>query len=358
MDIKPLKIGDLEAKLPIIQGGMGIGISLSNLASAVANCGGIGIISAAQIGYDEEDFETNAFEANLKALRKHIKLAKAKAPKGIIGVNLMVAMKNYEEYALEAIKSGVDLIISGAGLPTSLPKIARGYKTKIAPIVSSLKAASVILKIWDKKHNAAPDMIVVEGPKAGGHLGFHKEDIEKEDCSLESVVPQIIEAVKPYEEKYNKNIPIIAAGGIYDGFDVAKFLKLGAQGVQMGTRFVATEECDAHINFKKAYINSSKEDISIVKSPVGMPGRAILNSFTKTVEYEKQKIDKCYNCLIPCNPKETPYCITNALINAAKGNMEKALIFAGDNAYKVNKIVSVKELMHVLESEIMISIDD
>ncbi|HFF9300381.1 nitronate monooxygenase family protein [Clostridium perfringens] len=353
MNIKPLTIGNLTARLPIIQGGMGIGVSLSNLASAVTKNGGIGIISGAQPGYLEEDFKNNHLEANLRALKKHIRIAKEKSQNGIIGVNLMVAMNNYAEHVKAAIDSGVDLIISGAGLPSHLPKFTKGSNVKIAPIVSSLKAAKVILKLWDRHHKVSPDMIVIEGPKAGGHLGFTKESLEDESKKFDSTILDIIKETSIYEDKYEKKIPIIVAGGVFDGKDIAKYLKLGASGVQMSTRFVATYECDANIKFKEAYINCNKESISIVKSPVGMPGRAIRNSFVQFTETKKSKVSYCYNCLIPCNPTDTPYCISQALINAVKGDIDNGLIFCGENASKIDKIVSVETLMNELEKDLL-----
>ncbi|SFC31938.1 NAD(P)H-dependent flavin oxidoreductase [Clostridium uliginosum] len=352
MEFNSLKIGNLIARIPIIQGGMGIGVSSSKLASAVANAGGIGIISAAQIGYEDDNFEKEPLKSNLIALKKHILLAKSKAPNGIIGINAMVASSNYAEHIKVAIEAGIDLIISGAGLPTMLPKIAKGSNVKLAPIVSSLKAAKVILKLWDKHDNVAPDLIIIEGPKAGGHLGFKLEDLENETINYDNTILSIIEETKKYSEKYSKEIPVVVAGGVYDGYDIAKYLKLGASGVQMATRFVATEECDASQAFKDAYINCSKEDIVIVKSPVGMPGRAIKNKFVEKTLSGKQKITKCYNCLTPCNPAETPYCISNALINSVKGNVDEGLIFCGENASRINKITTVQELMDELVSEL------
>ena len=352
MDIKPLRIGNLVSRLPIIQGGMGVGVSLSNLASAVANAGGIGVISSAQVGFKEDDFETNSLEANLRALRKHIKIAKEKCNNGIIGVNVMVATNGYAEYIKTAIESGIDLIISGAGMPTMLPKLAKGYDVKLAPIVSSLKAAKVILKLWDKHDNIAPDMIVVEGPKAGGHLGFKKDAIEEANESFDDTVKDIVGHVKEYEEKYNKQIPVIAAGGVFTGEDIAKYLKLGASGVQMATRFVATEECDASQAFKEAYVKATPNTVGIVKSPVGMPGRAILNPFVEKTLQGNVKVEKCYNCLIPCNPANTPYCITQALINSVKGDLDNGLIFCGENVSKIKEITTVKDLMDKLQAEI------
>ncbi len=352
MNFNSLKIGNLIAPIPIIQGGMGIGVSSSNLAAAVAKAGGIGIISAAQLGYKEDDFEKNPLEANLRALKKHITLAKSKAVNGIIGINAMVATNYYEEHIKAAMEAGVDLIISGAGLPTMLPKIVKGSSVKIAPIVSSLKAAKVILKLWDKHDNVAPDLVVIEGPKAGGHLGFKAEELEDGNIDFDKSVVDIINETKKYAEKYNKEIPVVVAGGVFDGYDIAKYLKLGASGVQMATRFVATEECDASDEFKQAYINCSKEDIQIVKSPVGMPGRAIRNRFVERTHAEGEKITRCYNCLTPCNPANTPYCISKALMNAVNGNIDDGLIFCGENASRITKITTVKELMDELVSEI------
>ncbi|SCN25945.1 putative enoyl-[acyl-carrier-protein] reductase II [Clostridium sp. N3C] len=353
MNFRPLKIGNLIASLPIIQGGMGIGVSLSGLASAVAVNGGIGVISAAQPGFNEPDFENNPLVANLRALKKHIKEALIKAKGGIIGVNIMCAMNNYEALVKTSIEAGAQLIISGAGLPTTLPKLCQGTNVKIAPIVSSNKAASLILKLWDRNYSVTADAVIVEGPKAGGHLGFKIDDLEKYSQSgFDKELIDIINTVKIYEEKYNKSIPVIAAGGIYTGSDIGELLKLGANGVQISTRFVTTDECDAHINFKKAYINCTKDDIVIVKSPVGMPGRAIKNKFVERTFLGNIKVNKCYKCISKCNPAVTPYCISRALINAVQGDIDNGLIFCGSNAYRTDKIISVKELMRELVTEL------
>ena len=254
--------------------------------------------------------------------------------------------------AREVVKKGIDLIISGAGLPKELPEFVKGTKTKIAPIISSARAAKLITKLWRTKHNYVPDMIVIEGPEAGGHLGFKLEELQEEKKpKLEDITKEVIEEMKKVEEETGKKIPVVVAGGIFDGKDIAKFLKLGASGVQMATRFVTTKECDAAEEFKKAYINSKKEDIEIVSSPVGMPGRAIRNTFIEKVKQERPKITKCLKCIQTCDVKTTPYCITRALINAVKGNMENALIFCGSNAYRLKEIVSVHELMQELVQE-------
>ncbi|HBN07933.1 MAG TPA: nitronate monooxygenase [Cyanobacteria bacterium UBA8530] len=351
MKLRPLVIGDLIAKIPIIQGGMGIGISRSRLAAAVANCGGIGVISGVQIGFDEPDHNNNARAANIRALRKHIRTAKELSPKGIIGLNLLVAGTEYDQLVAVAVEEKIDLIISGAGLPSTLPGLVKGSDTKIAPIVSSARAAQVITKMWEKKYQRLPDLIIVEGPEAGGHLGFTLEQLEENEIDLKDILTEVLAVLKPFEEKYRKKIPVVCAGGIFYGKDIAACLAAGADGVQMSTRFVATDECDADEKFKKAYVEARKEDIHLVNSPVGMPGRAIRNAFTEKMKNGSEKISKCYNCLKTCDPKDTPYCISQALICAVKGDLEEGLIFSGSNSYKVEGIVKVSDLMAELVQE-------
>lgn len=359
MKIPELKIGNLTAAVPIIQGGMGIGVSMSSLASAVAREGGIGVISAAQVGFMEDDFEENCLKANVRALRNEIRKAKDKATGGIIGVNIMVATRNYEDMVKTAVEAEADIIISGAGLPLDLPKLVKGSKVKIVPIVSSGKAASLICRAWDKKHGRVPDAVVVEGPEAGGHLGFHFDElINKSYSSLENIVIDVLNAVKPAEEKYGVKIPVIAAGGIYTGEDISNFLMMGASGVQMATRFVATYECDASEAFKEAYVNSSREDIVIIKSPVGMPGRAIKNKFIEDVSGRNRRVENCMGCLKKCNPNNTPYCITRALIASVRGDTENGLVFTGSNSYRIKSIVPVKKLMDELLDGISDSMDN
>jgi len=350
--LKNLRIGSLSAKLPIIQGGMGVGISLSGLASAVANEGGIGVIATAGIGMNEPDFYRSFLEANIRALRKEIRKAR-ELTKGILGVNIMVALTNFADMVRTALEEGIDIIFSGAGLPLNLPQFLDGtIKTKLVPIVSSARATSIILKKWSEKYNRLPDAVVVEGPLAGGHLGFKEQMISDPEYSLEKLVPEVIQAIKPYEERYNKPIPVIAAGGIYTGEDIYRFFQLGASGVQMATRFVTTYECDASAKFKQTYVDSRKEDIVIIKSPVGMPGRAIKNAFLDDVSQGKRKPFKCpYHCIITCDYKNTPYCIAFALINAKKGNLSHGFAFAGENAYRAKGIISVKELIETLIEE-------
>ena len=346
MKIKPLIIGDLIAKLPIIQGGMGVGVSLSNLAGNVAKTGAIGVISAAHPGYLEEDFETNTLNANLRGLKKHIQRAKEISSNGIIGVNVMVAMNNYIDHVKAAIEAGADLIISGAGLPLNLPEITKNSSIKIAPIVSSSKAVKVILNYWKKHFNKTADAIIVEGPLAGGHLGFKKDKLEDEIKNFDDNIVSVIAEVKNFEKEFNKNIPVIVAGGVYSNEDFVRCINLGANGVQVATPFVTTYECDAHINFKNAYLSAKKEDIDLTISPVGMPGRAIKNNLTEVLKKEKVKVTKCYNCLIPCNPSTTQYCISSAIIKAVKGDVENGLVFCGANAYRSDKILSVNDVIN------------
>ena len=346
-------IRDLKVPVPVIQGGMGVGVSLSNLAGNVAKCGGIGIISTAQIGYQEPEFDADPIESNLKAIGKQMKRAKEIARGGIVGVNIMAATKKYEEYVRAAVRAGADLIISGAGLPTLLPALAAQSKAKIAPIVSSVKSASVICKLWDRKFKRCPDLIVIEGPKAGGHLGFSLEELERfQEESYEAEITGILKVAKEYSEKYQYHIPVVFAGGIYDGKDMRKALKLGVDGVQVGTRFVTTWECDASQAYKQAYLDAEKEDIQIVKSPVGMPGRAIFNEFIQNNKRgEKKEHWKCRQCLEKCNQKDIPYCITDALISAVKGHLDQGLIFCGANAWRSKKMEHVSEIMEEFKEE-------
>lgn len=350
--MKPLRIGDISVSLPIIQGGMGVGISLSGLASSVANEGGVGVIAAAMIGMGNIKNKTDVLSANVNALKSEINKFREKS-KGILGVNIMVALTDFGDMVKTAIEEKVDIIFSGAGLPLDLPKyLIEGAKTKLVPIVSSAKAAKILCMKWLSKFNYLPDAIVVEGPKAGGHLGFKPEQINDPEYSLEKIVPRVIEIAREFELENGKKIPVIAAGGIYTGEDILKFINMGASGVQMATSFVATHECDADIEFKKAYINAKEEDVAIIKSPVGMPGRAIMNGFIKDVIDGAKKIFKCpYHCIQTCEVEKSPYCIAQALINAKKGKLQNGFAFAGSNVYKIKEIVSVHDLIEKLKSE-------
>ena len=304
MPFPSLQIGNLTAKVPVIQGGMGVGISLSGLASAVANQGGIGVIAGAMIGMKEPDVAKKPLEANLRALRNEIIKAR-ELSNGIIGVNVMVALTTFSQMVRTAIENKADIIFSGAGLPLEMPRHLlqlceekkEEFKTKLVPIVSSARAATVIAKKWLSRFNYLPDAFVVEVPKAG-------------------------------------HVPVIAAGGVYTGADIKRFLDLGAAGVQMGTRFVATHECDADERFKQSYLAAKQEDVTIIRSPVGMPGRALCNDFISAAREGLKKPFKCiFHCVSTCQQEKTPYCIAQALINAMRGNLERGFAFCGANVF-------------------------
>ena len=331
-EMPPLKIGDLEARLPIIQGGMGVGISLSGLAGAVAKEGGIGVLSAIEIGTDEIDFEQNYLKATKRALTREIKRAKEISEGGIIGLNIMVAVTDFEDLVAIAAESEIDILFFGAGLLLGPPKclpIERIKKTniKIVPIVSSGRAVKVIFESWARRYNYIPDAVVIEGPLAGGHLGFKKENLNDKAYCLENLFKDIKSEIIRFEERFNRKIPVIAGGGIFSGEDIYKMISLGADGVQMGTRFVATDDCDASYEFKKMYIDAQENDITIIDSPVGLPGRAINNSFLNDVKLGRNKPFKCNRkCLKSCKLKEAPYCINQALVNSKKEMLKKVLL--------------------------------
>ena len=348
--LKPLNINGLISQIPIVQGGMGVGVSLSRLAGAVACEGGVGVISAAQPGFNWEGFRNNPLKTNLEALAYHIKKAKEKAKGGVVGVNIMCALNNYADYVKCAVENKADLIISGAGLPTQLPGLIKNSATKIAPIVSSTKAVRIILKMWDKKFSKMADMIVVEGPKAGGHLGFSATKL-KEDIEYDEEVKNILQEVSKYEEKCGHAIPTVFAGGVHGQSDVGHYLDLGCAGVQVATRFVATEECDVDESFKEAYIKSKEEDVTIVKSPVGMPGRALNNEFVQGLLSDAKQIDHCYRCINGCEPKKIPYCITHVLINSAIGKTNEGLVFCGAYVYKIKEMSTVKRIIKELTTK-------
>jgi nitronate monooxygenase len=354
-----LEIGNSTARIPIIQGGMGIGVSLSGLASAVAAEGGIGVIATAGIGMKEPGYASDYTGASIRALQNEIRKAK-QMTSGVLGVNIMVALSNFADMVKTAIEEEIDIIFSGAGLPLNLPEyLNETSRTKLVPIVSSARSAGIICKRWYERYNYLPDAIVVEGPKAGGHLGFKPEDINNPDFALELLIPEVIAEVSTFEAKANKKIPVIAAGGVYTGKDIRKYISMGASGVQMATRFVTTIECDASRSFKQTYIDSNKEDIGIIKSPVGLPGRAIMNAFIDEINSGSKKPFKCpYHCIKTCDYTNTPYCIALALLNAKKGNFDHGFAFAGSNAYRAKELVSVKDLIKSLIEEYKASFND
>jgi NAD(P)H-dependent flavin oxidoreductase YrpB (nitropropane dioxygenase family) len=329
---------------------MGVGISLSGLAAAVANEGGIGVISSAGLGLFYRQTPFNYLSGCIWGLQEEIRKTREKT-NGIVGVNIMVALSNFSDMVKTSITSKADIIFVGAGLPLDLPSyLPEGSNTALVPIVSSSRAARILCSKWKANYNYLPDAIVVEGPKAGGHLGFKKEQIHDKKYSLENILPEVVSVAESYSsEKY---IPVIAAGGISTGEDILRFMKLGASAVQMGSIFVPTEECDASDAFKQVYINSSAKDVLIIESPVGMPGRAIDGEFIRKVNCGTEIPKNCpFHCIRTCDYSKSPYCILKALYNAAKGNMKKGYAFAGANAYLAEKISSVKEVIENLKAE-------
>ena len=352
MKIPPLQIGNLTVPLPIIQGGMGVRVSLARLVAAVANEGGIGTIAAVGLGDIEAskvDFERVCREGLVYEIRRAKGLTK-----GPIAVNILGVLSNARDLIETSVREGVNLIVSGASLPLRLPEMSDDPSVSLVPIISSGRAADIVLRTWDKRYQRTADAVILEGPLAGGHLGFSMEQLqEPEKYALSILLPEVLAAVKPFEDKYGRKIPVIAAGGIYTGTDIARMLEAGASGVQMATRFVCTPECEVAPEFKRAYLEAREEDIVLIKSPVGLPGRAIRNQFLRNLEAGASEKIKCpYQCLATCNVAVARYCIALALVNAFQGNMEKGLVFCGQNAYRCDRIVSVHDLIAELKAEI------
>jgi NAD(P)H-dependent flavin oxidoreductase YrpB (nitropropane dioxygenase family) len=351
MKIPKLKIGSVTAEVPIVQGGMGVRVSLSSLASAVAEQGGIGTISSIGLG-DIEDSKHAYERVSREALRTEIRKARS-ITRGHIAVNFMGVLSNVDDLITAAVQEGIKLIVFGAGLPAKLPALVDDDSVNLIPIVSSARVAEFILRSWDKRYQRTPEALILEGPLAGGHLGFSFEQLEQpEKFSLEILLPEILETIKPYEDRYARKIPVIAAGGIFTGTDIARMLSLGASGVQMATRFVCTKECGVSQEFKQSYLDAKEDDIVIIKSPVGMPGRAIYNQFLKNLEAEPSKVKCPYRCLTACKVESAKYCIALALVNSYFGDVDRGLIFCGRNAYRCDKIVTVKELFAELLAEL------
>lgn len=346
--------------LPILQGGMGIGVSLDGLAGAVAACGGMGTISTALCGFMEPDFDRHPQEANLRALGRQVKHAKELAKDaGLVAVNAMVATTQYADSIRTALRAGVDAVVCGAGLPRDLPAIAAEVADSdaaIAPIVSGGRAVSLICKLWDRHYGRIPDFVVLEGPQAGGHLGFSKEEALEAQAgrpkSLSGLLHEVLDALAPFKEKYGRDIPVFVAGGVKNGADMARYMNEGAAGAQFATRFITTAECDADVGYKQQLLDAKSEDIAIVQSPVGMPGRALHSPLIKRVETGTQpRPDRCIKCLVPCDFKTTPYCISKALVAARNGDWENGLFFCGANAGEVNRLSTVREQMEQIMEE-------
>ena len=353
-----LNIGDLEIKVPIIQGGMGVRVSTAPLAAAVANCGGGGTIASVGLPPDTPENRADVPKSCREHLQKEIREARALTD-GAIGVNIMVALSNFEDLVRTTAKEDADYIISGAGLPISLPEFAEGSDIKLIPLVASARGAALLLKTWKRRYNRLPDAIVVEGPLSGGHIaGYSLSELEDMKDSmrsmalLEKALKEILDIVGEYEKKYGAKIPVIAAGGIFDGKDMAKFLKLGAKGVQLGTRFVTTFECSAADEFKQAYLDAGEDDIVFIQSPVGMPAKAIRTKFLDEIlRGERKKFDCNYQCLRTCDPATVQYCIAKGLIDAVEGRIDDAVVFAGTNVSRITKITSVKEVIETIVRE-------
>ncbi len=343
-----------KLELPVIQGGMGIGVSLGNLAGHVAREGGMGVISIANPGYAERDFWDDPEAANFRAIEKEIRKAREIAGGcGMIAVNAMVATRSYRESVEKAISAGADAVISGAGLPINLPGFAGAEKTALAPVVSSARAAAALLKLWDKRFGRQPDFLVIEGSRAGGHLGFSQQELKEGRAKpLEQLLPEILAEVAPFAEKAGREIPVFVAGGVRDGHDLARFMRLGAAGAQMATRFIATEECDASPAYKEIMVKADQSQAVIIESPVGMPGRALASPLIREIcRGRRIPPRRCTRCLTPCDPQTTPYCITAALVEAVRGNWQKGLFFCGADVDRADRIRPVAELLASIMEE-------
>lgn len=332
--------------MPIIQGGMGVGISMGGLAGAVAREGGMGVISTANIGFREADFRTNTTEADKRALRREImKAREISEGKGMIAVNVMVATSRFADMVRTAAECGIDAVISGAGLPLELPGLVAEGGHLIAPIVSSGKAARLICRYWNENHDRRPDFIVIEGARAGGHLGFAREELlENRADTLENILKDVMEAAP--------GIPLFVAGGVFTKEEIEAFIDSGAAGVQMATRFIATAECDASQGFKDVIIGAGEEDVVIIQSPVGMPGRGIRTPLLeRTAAGVKTGASHCISCLKSCKRDNAPYCIGDALIAAFSGDLENGLFFCGGRVGEVREMTTVRKLMTELAPE-------
>lgn len=357
--LKPLVIGDLKFSVPIVQGGMGIRVSTSSLVSAVSNAGAMGTLSGLGLGYGNPENLTDYEKASRDGLTKEIRKTKS-LTKEAFGVNILVAASNYEDLVRASCKEKIDFIVSGAGLPLTLPGLVEDSHIKLIPIVSSSRALNLIINKWIKKYNKLPDAVIVEGPLAGGHLGYSMEDLLRSNTSLlETTTLEVIKLVSEVEARYNKKIPVIPAGGIFDGKDIAKFLNMGASGVQLGSRFVVTNECSVPDSFKNLYIVAKENDIKYIDSPVGMPGRVIETKLSKDINSgKKEKFTCSYKCLRSCDPNKAKFCIAQALFNATQGLIDESIVFAGSSVSRVNKKMSVNELLSILVEETLLNLEN
>ncbi len=346
-----LQIHGRELRIPLIQGGMGVGVSLERLAGAVARTGAMGCISTADCGYRELDFDRAPEAANLRALKEEIRKARQLSEgHGLLAVNAMVATRQYADAVRTAVAAGIDAVISGAGLPLALPEYVPAGAALIAPIVSSGRAAALIARVWQQKYERQPDFVVIEGAEAGGHLGFKEKQLLEGSCQrLSEILPEVRKALQPYEEKSGRHIPVFCAGGIWDRDDIESIMAAGADGVQMATRFIATEECDASQGYKDVLLEATAEDVEIIHSPVGMPGRAVRTDLIRRLAEDGRIPPRhCSRCITSCVPTEVPYCITHALIEAVKGNREEGLFFTGAKVGRLREMTTVPALIREL----------
>jgi len=360
MEFKPLKIGKHIIEKPIIQGGMGLGISWDRLAGTVSKEGGLGVVSSVGTGvYHDRKFadkviaDGRPYEAinfySRRALFEIMKNARKICGDKPLAVNVLYAINDYNRVVRDSCEAGADIIITGAGLPLTMPEATKDYPAvALVPIVSTAKALKILCRRWKKAHNRLPDAVIVEGPLSGGHQGFKYEDCFKPENQLEAILPPVVEEAKNWGD-----IPVIAAGGIWDRDDIIKMMELGASGVQLGTRFIGTVECDASDAFKQKIIEAKEEDIKLFKSPVGYPARGVKTELHRKIEEgTAPKIACISNCVAPCHrgeeAKQVGYCIADRLTDAYEGKEETGLFFTGANGYRLNEIITVKELMDKL----------
>ena len=352
-----VRIGHLEIDPPFILGGMGVRSTDHPLVAAVANCGMAGTI--ASVGLVPNECRGQAYiEASNAGLIEEIRRSRELSD-GVIGVNIMVALTNYDELVKTAVNEKIDYIISGAGLPLGLPALAKDSGIPLIPIVSSARAADMICKRWLGRDGCLPDAIVVEGALAGGHLGMSMEEVsEWGERTLDSVCEKVIAVARRYEEESGKHIPVVAAGGVFDGADIARLFRIGVEGVQIATRFLATDECSLPANCKQLILDAKQEDMLLIKSPVGLPGRAVRNELVERIlRGESMPISCPYHCLRTCNPSEASFCIAAALVSAHEGDAVNGLIMAGYNAYRIHEIVPVRKLVDELIAETLTALD-
>lgn len=358
--LEPLEIGGLHIKVPIIQGGMGVRVSTSALASAVANCGAAGTIASVGLPPDTPENRADVPKSSREHLIKEIRRARELSD-GVIGVNIMMALSNYEDMVRTSVEEKIDYIISGAGMPISLPEFAEGSSVKLIPLIASGRAAGVLMKTWKRRYNRFPDAIIVEGPLSGGHIaGYSLEELNAGRAEmrsrplLENALKDVLDLTGEYEKRYGARIPVIAAGGIFDGRDMAKFFRLGAKGVQIGTRFIATNECSAAREYKQLFVDSGEEDLVFIQSPVGMPAKVIRTKFLEDVLRGERKDFICnYRCLRTCDPSTVQFCIAKALIDAVEGDIDNAVVLAGSNVSRIKEIVPVRSIIDEIVSEFL-----